>query len=136
MSIPRIAVRTALQMAILAVANLFAGYLNGYGDPAKAISPEDLLAAVQQDRNIILEGLAGIEPLEVAKIRSTYRWLAPEFRKLQVDSGGRWYPYRQVLRAHPLAKYRGHLVIMEQHREWFENQILGALDWLFGKPPE
>jgi len=136
MPIPRTVIRAALQMAIPAVANVFAGYLNGYGDPDKAISPEDLRVMMGQNKNFMVEALAALDPIEVAKIRTSYRWLAGEFRALQTDARGKWYPYKQVLHAYPLARYREHLAVVEQNREWFEHQILEALDWLFGKPPD
>jgi len=136
MNVRRSFVRTALQAAIPAVAGVFAGYLDGYGNPENAVSPEELARAIEQNRNIMVDALALLDPMEIAKIRTTYRWLAAEFRSLQTDGQGKWYPYKQVLRAYPLAKHREHLAIVEQHRQWFETQLLEALDWLFGKPPE
>ena len=135
MKVPRTVVQTAIRMAIPAVANLFASHLDGYGDPGRAISPEELDVAIGEGRNLILDSLITMDPVEVAKVRSSYRWLAPEFRRVQEDFQGKWLPWKQVLHAYPLAKHRQHLAVIEDNPAWFEKSILEALDWLFGKTP-
>lgn len=118
-----------LNIAVGQCAKLIADYLDGFGDPARAVTVAALEQAAAQNQPLLMEAVKAAPTDGVAMVRRTFGNLAADLRR--EHPGG--HPYMWVLQQDVLGKHHaGHVQVILLHLAWYRRQMDAAIDWLFG----
>lgn len=119
-----------LNLAVAQCALAIARYLDGFGDPARSVSPPALEAAITSGRNPILDAVANAPPEGIAVVRRTFGAIAGDFRR---SHGADGHPYMWVLQEDCLSvDHRAHVDVIMRHLPRYRQLMDQAVDWLFG----
>jgi len=124
-----------LNLAVAQCARLFAGYLDGFGHPARGVSAADLEATIITGRNPILDAVASASPQQITAVRSAFRGVAGDFRREHHTPDGRslGHPYMWVLQEDCLSRdHQEHVAVILRHQQRYKRHMDQAMDWLFG----
>lgn len=111
------------QVPVNLAANFLGNWLDGFGEPGKAVSPEELEKAARDGRNLLADSLAGVSRQDLAQARAA---AAPLIRSIRRED------YVHVLEAlewsHP-----EHVKVLVRYPEWVVQQFDAALTLLGGR---
>lgn len=97
-------------------------WLSGFGNDARAVTPEALEAAAQRGEQPVLEALADLPQRELAALRASFGAMAGRMTK---DD------YLKILQVLEW-DHRQHVQVITRHMEWYGAQLDEARRWLSG----
>ena len=110
-----------VQRAVTAFSDAINDWIDGYGDPAKAVSDEALWDMAEQGKPIMLQLLASVPQTDLAVARAAVGRIAP-----LIDKN---VHYAQVLQ-NVAARHFDHYETFATHLDWFVAQLDGAIAFL------
>lgn len=125
-----------LNTACAKAAEGIALYLDGDGDPARAMAPDDLELAILDNRPIMMEAMGKAPQGLLAVARTMYGGLRDEFGRSQksADGAALGHPYMWVLQK-VSATHPQHAAVVMRHLPWWRAQCDQAKSIIFGDSP-